>query len=152
MDTAPAAALEVENLRSFITAGNAVFTVVSKASGARRTFRVRALPAKPGRADTLWGVSFLNGPENTSDYKYLGTLFPARGGAALGWKLKDGNDPASESAKAFGWLVRALNGAAGTNLGQAEVWHAGRCGRCGRLLTDPESIRTGLGPTCAGRG
>ncbi len=29
--------------------------------------------------------------------------------------------------------------------------HTGRCGRCNRLLTDPESIRTGLGPECGGR-
>lgn len=25
----------------------------------------------------------------------------------------------------------------------------GRCGRCGRRLTDPESIRRGIGPECA---
>ena len=29
--------------------------------------------------------------------------------------------------------------------------HTGRCGRCNRLLTDAESLRTGLGPDCAGR-
>lgn len=26
--------------------------------------------------------------------------------------------------------------------------HAGHCGRCGRVLTDEESRRTGFGPTC----
>jgi hypothetical protein len=29
-----------------------------------------------------------------------------------------------------------------------EVYHSGRCGRCGRELTDPESIKCGLGPHC----
>jgi hypothetical protein len=32
-----------------------------------------------------------------------------------------------------------------------EVWHEGHCMRCGRALTVPESISTGLGPVCAGR-
>jgi hypothetical protein len=29
------------------------------------------------------------------------------------------------------------------------VWHEGRCGRCGRKLTVPESIESGFGPECA---
>ena len=30
-----------------------------------------------------------------------------------------------------------------------EVWHEGRCGRCNRALTVPESIASGIGPECA---
>jgi hypothetical protein len=30
-----------------------------------------------------------------------------------------------------------------------EFYHLGRCGRCGRKLTDPESINRGLGPKCS---
>lgn len=29
-----------------------------------------------------------------------------------------------------------------------EVLHVGKCSRCGRRLTNPESIHTGLGPAC----
>lgn len=29
--------------------------------------------------------------------------------------------------------------------------HTGRCGRCGRMLRDAESIRIGLGPDCEGK-
>jgi hypothetical protein len=29
-----------------------------------------------------------------------------------------------------------------------EVWHEGRCGRCGRALTVPESVERGIGPEC----
>jgi hypothetical protein len=32
-----------------------------------------------------------------------------------------------------------------------KVHHEGRCCRCGRKLTVPESIETGLGPECASR-
>lgn len=31
-----------------------------------------------------------------------------------------------------------------------EVWHAGRCAKCRRPLTHPDSIARGLGPICAG--
>jgi hypothetical protein len=32
-----------------------------------------------------------------------------------------------------------------------ELWHEGRCGKCGRALTVPESIESGLGPVCESR-
>lgn len=34
-------------------------------------------------------------------------------------------------------------------VGNLEIYHVGRCGRCGKKLTTPESILTGLGPTCS---
>lgn len=33
-------------------------------------------------------------------------------------------------------------------LEELEVYHHGRCGRCGRKLTDPDSIVQGMGPEC----
>lgn len=30
-----------------------------------------------------------------------------------------------------------------------DVFHVGKCGKCGKKLTTPESILTGLGPTCS---
>jgi hypothetical protein len=33
--------------------------------------------------------------------------------------------------------------------GSVDVLHSGRCGRCGRTLTTPDSIERGLGPECA---
>lgn len=57
--------------------------------------------------------------------------------------------PEAPSAKGFAWFFQAL--ATGRDLdGVAEVRHAGKCGRCGRKLTVPESIDTGFGPSCAG--
>ncbi len=34
---------------------------------------------------------------------------------------------------------------------QLEVWHEGCCGKCGRKLTDAESIARGIGPECYGK-
>ena len=53
------------------------------------------------------------------------------------------------SRKAFTWFWNRLR--ADADLSQCEVWHEGRCGRCSRVLTVPESLQTGLGPVCASR-
>ncbi len=34
---------------------------------------------------------------------------------------------------------------------QLEIWHEGRCGRCNRKLTVPESVASGFGPECIGK-
>jgi len=33
---------------------------------------------------------------------------------------------------------------------QVHLYHLGRCGKCGRPLTDPASMERGIGPYCAG--
>ena len=57
--------------------------------------------------------------------------------------------PDADSFVALNWLVGKL--AAGKLPDTVEFYHAGKCGCCGRTLTVPESIVTGLGPVCAGR-
>ena len=32
-----------------------------------------------------------------------------------------------------------------------EIWHEGKCGKCGRTLTVPSSIESGFGPECSKR-
>lgn len=125
----------------FVFAGRAVFTLVSKASGTRFTYRVRA-----GRDDDRFFVEVLTGPDT---YTFLGTIFGAGTRDVRYFHGKrSAIGPAAPSAQAFKWF-------AGILLGQnrvpstVEFWHAGSCGRCGRELTDPASIETGLGPVCA---
>lgn len=128
----------------FMYAGNASFTVVSNATGVRFTFKVRAKEVEGGT--TLHFVSVLTGSDNESDYTFLGTIFN-RSNFRHGARSSIGvNAP---SAKAFAWFFR--NVAGGGMLQGATVHHEGRCGRCGRKLTVPESIQTGLGPECAGK-
>lgn len=40
------------------------------------------------------------------------------------------------------------NDTSGMNSAGFHIHHAGKCGRCGRKLTTPKSIETGLGPEC----
>ena len=125
----------------FIFGGKAVFTVVSTGTGKRYTFKVTR---KPGvLADDFGGVYFakvLKGSDNWSNYEYTGVVF----GADLD-KLVAGRNgkPGEPSHKALAWLLRNLDS------DQVEVWHEGKCGKCGRKLTVPESIETGFGPHCA---
>lgn len=132
----------VEAIRNFLLAGNAVFTAVNPTTGNRFTYRVRA---GEGEGAPKF-VAVLTGPDNGGDYTYLGCIF-ADGHFVVTRKSRI--SPDAPSAKAFGWLWGRLS--AGKDLGPAEVWHEGRCGKCGRPLTVPESIETGLGPVCAGR-
>lgn len=132
------AQLSAELVRDFALAGNATLTLQSGATGARYTFKVRA--SEDGR---LHFVSLLTGSDNESDFAYLGTI---RAGAySHGRKSKIGETAAS--ARAFAWAWPHI--AAGRIPDALEVYHEGRCGRCNRKLTVPESIRTGFGPECA---
>ena len=129
--------------RAFLTGGNATVTLVSTKTGTRFTYKIRA--ADDGKVHF---VSLLNGPDNESDYKYLGRI--ARGVTFwAGRKVPKAGDigPEAPSSAAFAWTWRQiLNNALPDTL---EVWHEGRCGRCNRKLTVPSSIASGWGPECA---
>jgi len=102
----------------------------------------------------------LTGPSNESDFTYMGLLRPQGINALVvaedaEWPLvtlqhtaKSAFPAESKPWKAFAYFTRHLlhHG----NLPPAlEVWHEGRCGRCGRKLTTPQSVETGFGPVCA---
>jgi len=64
---------------AFALAGNARFTLTSLKSGARFTYKVSKAKAKPGDTkEPPWFVAVLSGPDNTSDYEYLGCLWEAK--------------------------------------------------------------------------
>lgn len=145
--TTPAALLQ------FIRAGAAIITVKSRKTGHRFTYRFGRPKGEPqpGRSRPVF-LSLLTGAGNESDYSFLGTCFDADLGR---WQLKTGRSTrVSQDAlgmKGAVWLCRHLTLSPETLFTQAEVWHEGRCGRCGRKLTVPSSIDTGFGPECAGK-
>ncbi len=131
-----------EAINQYAFAGNARLTIVSKRTQERRTFRLRE--SKDGR---VFFVSVLTGNDNESDYEYLGTM--RDGLYSHGRKSRIGKD--APANKAFEWFMRMNYANDARFFEQAECWHEGRCGRCGRALTVPESIATGLGPECSQR-
>lgn len=136
------------DMLTYLLAGNATLTLRSTSTGNRYTYRVRRAEGEaPGRP---WFVKVLYGPDNTGDYVYMGDIWP--GTATAGGRYNLGRKsrlvPDDRRHRAFDWFfrhVQALKLPPG-----CEVWHEGRCGRCHRPLTVPESVARGLGPECAG--
>ena len=134
------------------------FTLVSLKSGDRITYQVKTVQGVGGLLRRY--VSVLQG----SEYIYLGTVFNRGERAGFWWwtlygwhesqfhyfhgKVSSISEDSKE-AKTFAWLWSRL--AWSSTLPGAELWHEGRCGRCGIRLTVPESIARGLGPTCYGK-
>jgi hypothetical protein len=127
----------------FILGGNATFTLRSTASGTRYTYKVKKAEVDPRYPNSVtWFVSLLSGPDNESDFTYLGIVRDN----VFRTTAKSRMNMDSTPVKAFNWSFK--NFVQGTTPAQLELWHAGRCGRCGRTLTVPESIASGFGPEC----
>ena len=125
-----------ENVAKFVKAGNALITLQSAKTGAHYTYRVRK--AEDGN---IHFVSLLTGNDNTSDYTYIGIL--TRQGFRITGKSR--LTAASTPVRAFDFFTKRID-----NIPQdLKVYHEGKCCRCGRTLTTPESIEAGIGPECA---
>ena len=143
-----AAPHEVNDPAAFMLGGKAYFTLRSVKTGTRFTYRVTEAEPKEGyeKYGKSWFVSLLNGPDNWSNYQYMGQIRQDRR-FYITKGSKVGAD--ASSARAFSWVWSRLT--AGQDINGVEVWHEGKCGRCGRKLTVPESIETGFGPECASK-
>lgn len=132
----------IDEAKTFALAGNATLTLESLNTGAHFTYKVRQAKDKETGEPTpgVFFVSLLNGQDNESDYMYLGLIRNGSFGLTKGSRA--GKEAAS--VRAFEFFFRSI-----TLHPQLVVRHEGRCGRCGRTLTVPESIDAGIGPECA---
>ena len=132
--------------RKFLTAGEAILTASSEKTLSHYTFKVcRPDDFKP--ESPVWFVSMLTGPNNTEDYTYLG-LLNAQGHVIV--TKKSAWQETEQCFKVARWVIRQIWDEKPLPEGY-KVNHMGRCSACGRPLTHPESLKTGLGPICAGR-
>lgn len=137
-------------VRQFISAGNATITTVSRNTGARFTFKFqRPKPKQAGEPMPEFPIfcKVLTGQDNENAYTFVGTLWPEDTRLTYRHSPKSAVNMNAPSVLALRWLVSALDKPEEV-LDQCEVYHEGRCGRCGRKLTVPESITTGYGPEC----
>jgi hypothetical protein len=128
-------------IRKFLFAGRAVFTITSTKTGTSFTYRFSRPDGDTTSPPTFAAV--LTGPDNQRDYTYMGIVNAERNviHSTRGSKVF-GDSP---SYKALTWFLQ------NTGDPRVEFRHEGRCGRCGRALTVPSSIDSGLGPECAGK-
>lgn len=131
---------KLEDQKTFLLAGNAILTVMRMDTKNRFTYRISQLEQKP-----IYFVSVLSGPNNNEDYSYIGTLFLENREFRHTKKSKVSQE--ASSFKTFQYLWNKLNAEGLSEL--VGFFHSGKCGRCARTLTVPESIERGIGPECA---
>jgi hypothetical protein len=139
------------DVANFIWAGHAVFTLLSLKTGMRYTYRIKVKKedlahTDPDDINVTYFVEVLRGPDNTDHFSYMGV---ARRPGRFWITSKSRVLRSSGSAKAFIWFMAALFARRNVLGKLLEVWHEGKCGRCGRRLTVPGSIERGLGDDCA---
>lgn len=134
---------DAARIREFMFAGNATFTLVSVRTGTRFTYRLRKNTKK--LSDTLY-LNVLCAPEL---YRFVGALYKQpQGHYVFGHSRTSQLSANAPSLKAFEWFLEHIQDTDVLH-NQLEFWHEGKCGKCGRALTVPASIATGLGPDCA---
>lgn len=126
-----------------IFAGRATFTV--HGPDVHYTFKV----SKP-KGKQVYFVNLLTGPDNLSDYTYIGVL-----DKDLFLRLTRASRFRADSrpVKAFNWAMKVIGEGKRVLPEGYGINHAGRCMRCARPLTHPDGIdpngpRYGYGQEC----
>ena len=130
--------------RDFLTGGHAIFTA-SSPKGTHYTFSV-SRPKDFTPDSPVWFVSVLTGSDNTSDYTYLG-LLDGSGLLRLTKKSREYYTEKTPSYEVGRWAIAKIWRGEEMPDGY-KIQHMGKCGRCGRPLTDPLSCELGIGPIC----
>ena len=134
----------------FIKAGKAIFTVANLNKETHFTFKITKKVIDDINDDKkdIYFTSVLNGPDNWSNYQYVGIYNPDQNKVFL--TKKSPYNLASVEYKVLTWALNIIESQKPLPAGYA-IKHSGKCGRCGRLLTTPESIENGIGPECIKR-
>lgn len=130
------AAIETfEGIVEYLFAGKAILTIKSMKTGQHFTYRVNRIPNSD-----IFTVCYLG----SEGWYYMGSIFQRSTFKATG------KTPAvvvnGVKWKAFEYFFRFL--AKGEIPPNVRTYHHGKCGACGRRLTDPISIAEGVGPEC----
>lgn len=127
--------------KDFLKAGKAIFTVANP-KGEYYTYRIRRIGE-----DGPLAAGLLTGPDNRANYTYTGIYNPDHNEVRLTAKSRLTAD--SVPFKVLTWAVSQV--AKGVLPDGYSIHHEGKCGRCGRTLTTPDSLNRGLGPECASK-
>lgn len=127
--------------RFSILTHNGSITITNPATGGHRTFRIRTQKDDANFAPGKRIVSLLTGTDNEASYTGFGFVFDR--GIVL-WKKR-------RTAIFKSYKDMLENPAKWEEKHDLEYLYEGQCRRCNRTLTVPESIKTGIGPICAGR-
>ena len=114
----------------------AAFTVVSKATNKDYTLKI---------ARSEWNGRFYTHVRVEKEYQNYIYLGAYRDGNI--WRK--GQKIETPAAVAINWVLRKIEAKQFDSLDQhVKFAHLGKCIRCGKTLTDHQSIKLGLGPIC----
>lgn len=133
--------LSSEQIKDFLFAGNAKFTIESTKTNNHYTYLVKKASMKD--ENSVYFVSILSGPDNTSSFSYIGIITRDK---VFRHTQKSKVSTDTISFKAFNYFFNQV--VSNKIKGDINVYHSGVCGRCGRLLTTPSSVTSGFGPIC----
>lgn len=139
--------ISAENLKNLINTegkklNGAPFTVRSKKTGKDFTFKISQVPFKSSNYIHIKvETEYLN-------FKYLGWL--KDGNVVKKNKDTNVNEVVNTPAgQAVSWFLRQLfNNQYDTLNSNVDIFHLGKCLKCGKTLTDANSIEVGFGPVC----
>lgn len=131
--------------KDFFLGGKATFTVQNNETGKHKTYKIRKSKPNPLYPTPAWFVQVMTGSDNENHYSYVGVLNPDTGAIKLTKASRFAED--SDTVKAARWVMaRVINHLEIPDC--IEIRHSGKCGKCGKTLTEPKSLDCGLGPCC----
>lgn len=132
-------------IQEFILGGISEFTILQEAFGGKRAVEAKYKVKKSYNNSNMYFV--YTQETSRGDMMYHGYIIKNTQGFKYfrAKTLKFASEYYNESAMtALSWVLAH----AGRLPAVVHVLHHGRCSRCGRKLTDSESLRYGLGPEC----
>lgn len=145
---------------AYILGGEATFTAVSIVTGRRFTFKCDRSKKWNNATNKeewqdRWFVKVLTGPDNNSNYTYMGTI-DTRDVSSNKWYIRQ-TQKSGVGTDAMSWLTivyildKLQNGFQFINdrlSKEIKIYHDGTCSICSKKLTDVISVITGFGPVC----
>lgn len=132
--------------KEFLLAGRAVFTV-NNDKGEHYTYKVRGKDGeyKGEKQRTFFLSVKKDSLQSRFGYVYIGIVNPDKG--TIKCTTKSHFMPGQREYDVAAWASQCViqKKLIPDNY---QIQHAGRCGRCAKLLTDPQSIERGIGPDC----
>lgn len=132
--------LSDNNINSFFYAGKAIVTLRNTKTGNRYTYKITKAKNKD-----IFFINVFTGNDNTNKYhyKFIGTIFDKD---HFKYSTKSEMLANAMPVKVMEKFPKFVMSNKLPN--DVEVWHEGFCGCCGRRLTVPESLLSGIGPEC----
>jgi hypothetical protein len=131
--------------RNFIFAGRSVFTLENNETKNYITFRIKQIKRLGKIIPNQFGIECKVLGDNTAGYNFLGFLDLNKKTFKRWSRLP--NDYVGY--KTLFWLLQNLESIEDLKCyPKLAIYHEGCCCKCGRPLTVPESIDSGIGPEC----